>query len=262
MGRLLKLAALVLASVPAASAQITSRGTQSVPDLMSHLFGIEFHEPYVALGFASTIGVLWVATYVIFKIGIKRIDAGLDNDGYNSGGFAEALGIDSEESRNILSVLTLLIVLTMLGTGAFAGLIQGWQSLILLAFTFALLAGTIFVIIGGTGGVIGGSAYVAGASAKVTAQGVNQMQEAVDEIGGMENQVDAEEDEEEDDIDDGNDDEADNGARVTEEELEEIIGALNDSVDDMNNLMTEEINELGESIENLEELLELIDLED
>lgn len=255
------MAALVLASVPSVSAQISNRGysgTDSIPDLLSHLFGIELHEPYYALGFAATIGVLWVATYVIFKIGVERIDEGLDNDGYNGGGFAGALGIDDSESRNLLAVLTLLIVLTMLGTGAFAGLIQGWQSLILLAFTFALLAGTIFVIIGGTGGVIGGSAYVTGKSAKVTARGVNEMQEAVSEIGDREGRIDREEQQEEDEIEDGEEQEADEEAEITAEELERVIQLIDDVEGRMNRLLEEEEEELEEDLENLRRIIELL----
>jgi len=167
-------------SLPLATSQITGTGTQSVPDLLSHLLGINVSEPYQILGITATVAVLWVSTYVIFKVGIKKIDEGLERDGHRNSGLANALGIDDSESRNVLAVLTLLIVLTMIGTGAFMGIIRGWQSLILLAFSFALLAGTIFVIIGGTGATIGGTAYVTGKSAKTTARGVEEMQDAVD----------------------------------------------------------------------------------
>ena len=180
VGKKLYPSLIALSSLPIATAQITGRGTQSVPDLMSHLLGINISEPYQILGITATVGILWVSTYIIFKVGIKKIDEGLDRDRHRKSGLAGALGIDDDESRNVLAILTLLIVLTMIGTGGFMGLIRGWQSLILLAFTFALLAGTIFVLIGGTGATIGGSAYVTGKSAKVTAKGVEEMQDAVD----------------------------------------------------------------------------------
>ncbi|MFB6116820.1 MAG: hypothetical protein ABEK10_04905, partial [Candidatus Nanosalina sp.] len=132
----------IIAASPV-SAQITGTGTRSVTGMISHLLGINIYEPYQILGISATVGVLWVSTYVIFKVGIKRIDEGLNNDGYSDSSIAEALGVDTDNSRNLLAVLTLLIVLTMIGTGAFMGMIRGWQSLILLAFSFALLAGVL-----------------------------------------------------------------------------------------------------------------------
>jgi hypothetical protein len=263
MGRRVLAFLASIASIPAASAQITSGGyygNQGVFDLISHLLGIDIHEPYQVLGITATIGVMWVSTYVIFKIGIKKIDEDV-GDGYGSP-FAEALGIDNSDDRNILAVLTLLVVLTMMGTGAFAGLISGWQSLIILAFTLALLAGLIFLLIGGTGGIIGGTAYTAGASAQVTAEGVDQLRDGLQDIRDLENDVDRQEDEEEDDIDDGDDDEADEEAQYTEQELEEILNALENAMDDLGDLTAEEIRELGDAIENLEEIIDLLDLED
>ncbi|MFB6116379.1 MAG: hypothetical protein ABEK10_02595, partial [Candidatus Nanosalina sp.] len=133
MDRRLFLLLTFLASTIPASAQITGGygGTRSVTGMISHLLGIDIYQPYQVLGITATVGVLWVSTYVIFKVGIKKIDEGLNN---KSSGIAGALGVDDDNSRNLLAVLTLLIVLTMIGTGAFMGMIRGWQSLILLAF--------------------------------------------------------------------------------------------------------------------------------
>lgn len=250
--------------LPISSAQITSGYGQSssVTGMISHLLGIEIYEPYQILGITATVGILWVSTYVIFKVGIKKIDEGLDRDRHRSSGLADALGIDDSESRNVLAVLTLLIVLTMIGTGAFMGMIRGWQSLILLAFSFALLAGTIFVIIGGTGGVIGGSAYVTGKSAKVTAKGVNELQDAVDEIGNRENRVEDEEREEEDDIDGGDEDEADDEAEITAEELEVIVNMISDVEEELDDLIEELDDELQQDLQEIRRVVELLGEED
>ena len=68
-------------SISAVSAQITGSGTDSVPSMISHLLGINIYEPYQILGITATVGILWVSTYVVFKVGIKKIDDGLNNDG-------------------------------------------------------------------------------------------------------------------------------------------------------------------------------------
>jgi len=264
MGRRITAILTFLASIPTASAQIANygySGSNSIFGLMSHLLGIDIYRPYAALGVASTIGIMWVSVYIIFKIAIKKMDEDL-GDNLESP-FADAFGLnDNDDDRNILAVFTLLIVLAMLGTGAFTGLIQGWQALIILTFTLLLLAGLIFLLVGGTGGIIGGTAYTAGVSAEVTAQGVEQLKDGIDRISDLQDEVEDQEEEEEDDIDDGNDDEADNEAEYTEEEIEQIIDALENSLGDLEGLTAEEIHELGDAIENLEEIIELLNLED
>jgi len=258
-------ALLTLFSIlPVTSAQITSGygQTRSVTGMISHLLGINIYEPYQVLGITATVGVLWVSTYVIFKVGIKKIDESLDQDGHGKSGLQDALGVDDKESRNVLAVLTLLIVLTMIGTGAFMGVISGWQSLILLAFTFALLAGTIFVIIGGTGGVIGGSAYVTGKSAQATARGVNELKDAIDEISDREERVADEENEEKDDIDNGNEDEADDEAEITAEELEVIVNMISDVEDEIDDLIGHLEDELQEDLEEIRRVVELLGEDD
>ena len=256
---------LALVSIlPVSSAQITSGygQTSSVTGMISHLLGVEIYEPYQILGITATVGILWVSTYIIFKVGVNKIDENLKKDGHRKTGLANALGIDDKESRNVLAVLTLLIVLTTIGTGAFMGLIRGWQSLILLAFSFALLAGTIFVIVGGTGGVIGGSAYVTGKSAKVTAKGVNELQDAVDEIGNRENRIEDEEREEEDDIDEGDEDEADDEAEITAEELEVIVNMISNVETELDELIEELEDELQQDLQEIRRVVELLGEDD
>jgi hypothetical protein len=222
--------------------------------MINHLLGINVYNPYEILGITATFGVLWVSTYVVFKVGIKRIDEGLDKNGYDDSGLQDALGVDDSSSRNVLAVLTFLIVLTTIGTGAFLEIIRGWQSLIILAFLFALLAGLVFVIFGGAGAVIGAT----GASARIGARGVNQVQKAINEIGDREDRIDDEEDEEEDDIDDGNEDDADDKARITAEELEQIVEMIDDTEEQLDDVIEELEEELDEEIESVRKLVELL----
>lgn len=248
------------------TAQITSRGygnTHSLPELLSHLFGIEFYNPYEALGFASTLGVLWISTYVIFKVGIKRIDEGLDNDGVSSkSGIADALGVENDKSRNVLAIVTLLIVLSMMGTGAFYGIINGWRTLILLAFTISILAGLIFVLVGGAGGIIGGAKLSRGLGKQVEARGVEEMAEAEERIAEAEERLLEAEKKAQEDYEEGNEEKADQEIHYDEEQLEGIIETLEDGLDNIENLTAEEIEDLGNAIKNLENLVELLDLGD
>lgn len=179
--------------LPYSSAQITSGGAASTTGLISNLLGLNFSEPYVVIGFSATFGLMWLSVYIIFKVSIERIDSSYG--GRRDTPFADAMGIDDDNSRNILAVLTLLITLSTVGTGAFAGLIQGWQSLVLLLFAFMLLAGLMFVLVGGTGGIIGGAAYTTGKAAKIASRNIEKMKEDVDELRGEEEALDDIEDE-------------------------------------------------------------------
>jgi hypothetical protein len=260
MNRWLFLLSVFLSYTASASAQITSGygSTRSIPEMINHLLGINVYNPYEILGITATFGVLWVSTYVIFKVGIKRIDEGLDNNNARNSGLQDALGVDDSNSRNVLAVLTLLIVLTTIGTGAFLDIIRGWQSLIVLAFLFSILAGLVFVVFGGVGGVIGAT----GASARIGYRGVEQVQKTLDEISDREDRIDEEEDEEEDDIDDGNEDDADDKARITAEELEQIVDMIDDTEEQLDEVIEELEEELDEEIESVRKLVELLGDED
>jgi len=187
MSRLGAIFSTIVFLVPVSSAQITDGGTQSIPGMISHLLGIELSNPYVLLGFTATFGIMWLSIYVIFKIGIKRFDSGYGSR--RDKPLSEALGLDDKNSRNMLAVLTLLITFSTLGTGAFYGLIQGWQSLILLLFTFMLLAGLLFILIGGTGGIIGGTAYVTGKTTKTVSNSLQQAKQDIDELRSEEETI-------------------------------------------------------------------------
>jgi hypothetical protein len=254
-------------SLPRVSAQITGGG--SITGIISGTLGINVAEPYQALGVAATVGVMWVSAYVIFKIGIKKLDEGLDNG--RSGGLADAVGIGSQDDRNILAVLTLLIVLSTLGTGAFMGLIQGWQSLILLGFSFMLLAGLLFILIGGTGGIIGGGAWMTGKSAQMAAEGLEEALEQTDRIRGEEGEVDEiEEDveDEEQDADGRNDDGEDGNGEEVEREIEDIIRKIERAsklIEDIENRLDSsldtEIDALKDETQHLRELAKLLGIQ-
>jgi hypothetical protein len=263
MGRGLK--SLLISTVlfsPVASAQITGGGyyeSYSLVELFSEVIGIQISNPYELGGILATLGVLWVSTYIVFKSAITFMDENLDE---HNDLFADAVGLSDPDDRNILAVLTLLIVLTMLGTMGFAGIINGWQSIIILTFLFGMLAAFFLIIFGGTGAAIGGAALGAGVGARATAEGVNQLQDALNDIELMEEREDEEEGEAEDDLDQGDDEQADRDARVAEEDLEDIVNALEGAIDELDDLVEEEYRELGQAIENLEETVQLLDLED
>ena len=260
MGRWSKLALLFSAVIPTASAQITNGGygygTASIPELFSQLFGIRVSDPYQLLGILATFSVMWVSTYIIFKVALQYLDENLEDNMDTP--FQDAVGLTDEDSSNVLAVLTLLITLTVIGSAGFAGLINGWQAMILLAFTFMILAGTIFIIIGGVGGTVAGSTYLAGASINATAKGIEETKEALDRVGAEEEQIEREEEREEEEIDDGDEEEADEEANATAQELEEVIQILSDAEDELNELFEEEIDELEDDIDRIRRIINLL----
>ncbi|WP_414837303.1 hypothetical protein ACK3SF_03485 [Candidatus Nanosalina sp. VS9-1] len=269
MGRWRKLVLLFTAFIPSTSAQITNGGyygygSASLPELLSQVFGIRVSEPYHVLGILATFSVMWVSAYVIFKIALQYLDKNLEDSNMDTP-FQDAVGLTDDDSRNVLAVLTLLITLTVVGSAGFTGLIRGWQSMILLAFTFMILAGTLFILIGGVGGTIAGSAYITGASVKATSSGVGQMvegieatKEALDRAETEEEQIEEEEAREEDEIDEGEEEEADEEAETTARELEQVIRILSDAEDEINELMDEEIDELEEDIDRIRRIINLL----
>jgi len=259
-----------------ASAQITGSGNfQSIPALFSQILGINVSNPYNVLGVLATFAVMWVSAYVIFKIAITKLDGDT-----RRGGFADSLGIKNKEDTNLLAVLTLLITLTLLGTGAFYGLIRGWQSMILLMFTFMLIAGILFVLIGGSGLLFGGGSYLAGKAAKSTIEGVNEVREASEMISTEEDDVEEIEknvDEEEDDIKDreergegksrGGEDEG--GGSTVERELEDVIRKIERSIqliEDIEGLFDEsleqEIENMKNDLQTMKRILQVLGVEE
>lgn len=276
-----------------ASAQITGSGNfQSIPGLFSDIFGINVSDPYNALGLLATFSVMWVSTYVIFKVSIKKLDG--DTGRRGNGGFADSLGLTSEEDTNLLAILTLLITLTVLGTGAFYGLLRGWQAMILFAFVFMLLAGTIFILIGGTGLLFGGGSYMAGKTAKSMMEGVKEVKEASEMIEREEETVEKIEkgtDEEEDDIKDresrgeggddgtgeggsktgrdGDESEGGSGDSTVEREVEDVIQRIertiqliNDVEDNFDESLEQELENMKNDLQTMKRILKALGVED
>lgn len=261
MGRWSELALLFSAVIPTASAQITNSGygygTASIPELFGQLFGISISEPYQLLGVLATFSAMWVSTYIIFKVALQYLDDNLEDSNMDTP-FQDAVGLTDEDSTNVLAVLTLLITLTVVGSAGFAGLINGWQAMILLAFTFMILAGTIFIIIGGVGGTVAGSTYLAGASVNATARGIEETKDALNRVEAEEQQIEREEEREEEEINDGDEEEADEEANATARELEEVIQTLSNAEDELNELFEEEIDELEDDIERIRRIINLL----
>ena len=286
MKRLSGLIASFLALAGSASAQITGgglNGTSSIPELLSQIFGINVGNPYELVGLLATFGLMWVSTYVIFKIALKKLDEGLENG--RSGGFTDAVGLRNSDDRNILAVLTLLVTLSIVGTGAFYGVIQGWQSIVLLAFTFMILAGLMFIILGGTGLIFGGGSYIAGKSAKAAVDGVKELSQELDGVRGEESQVDEIEesiDEEEDDVEErerrgdtgggtggGSGDGEASGESTAEREIEDVeekleraIQLINDIEERLEDDISTELESLRDDLEQLKRILKLLGLEE
>ena len=288
MNRLSGLALSTVALAGPASAQITGgglNGTTSIPALFSQIFGIDVGNPAALVGLLATFGLMWLSTYVIFKVSLKKLDEGLDTG--RNGGFTGAVGLGSSDDRNILAVLTLLVTLSVVGTGAFYGLIRGWQSIVLLAFTFMILAGLMFVLLGGTGLIFGGGSYIAGKSTKTAVDGVKELSNELDNVRGEEEKVDEIEesiDDEEDDVEErerngytggrnggsggSGDGEASGGSTVEREigdvaeKLERAIQLINDIEDRLDGDIASELENLKEDLKKLRKLLELLGLED
>ncbi|WP_414837305.1 hypothetical protein ACK3SF_03495 [Candidatus Nanosalina sp. VS9-1] len=278
MKRLSQLVLVFSLLLSEASAQITGGGfgsTASIPALLSELLGINIGNPTELIGLLATFGLMWLSAYLIFKIAIGKLDEGLD--GRN--GFADAFGIARSEDRNILAVLTLLVTLSVIGTGAFYGLIRGWQSMILLAFTFMIIAGLMFVLIGGTGFILGGGGYLLGKSAKSVARGVKEASEEVEKIRGEEDEVEELEesiDREEDDArrkeegdTDSSTDTGSRGASEVERELEDIANRLErviQLIEDIENRIegsiSTELENLKNDLQALKELLRALGVQE
>ena len=288
MNRLSGLMLSLVALAGSASGQITGgglNGTASIPGLLSEILGININNPTALVGLLATFGLMWVSTYVIFKIALQKLDEGLETG--RNGGFMDAVGLKNSDDRNILAVLTLLVTLSVVGTGAFYGIIQGWQSIVLLAFTFMILAGLMFVILGGTGLIFGGGSYLAGKSAKAVAGGVEKLSRELDSVRSEEQQVDDIEDDiddEEDDVEDkeksgdtggqrggsgGDGGDGAGGRTRVEVEIEDIVEKLeraiqliNDIEDRLDEDIASELENLKEDLQKLKKLLQLLGLED
>ncbi len=151
-----------------------SGGFGGVIPLIANILGINPSNPYQLIGVLATFGIISLINYIILKKAFTKMDM-LDVVNLNSS------GTHSDDGRNILAILSVLMTLSIVGTGAFMGIINGFRQIILLLFAFIILGGTIMVLTGGTGLTIGGVSWVTGKSAKVGSKGFKSGAEAFDD---------------------------------------------------------------------------------
>ena len=248
----------ILTSITAsASAQISggSGEVTSVFAIISEVLGINVQDPYNAIAVLATLGVMSLSTYIVLKVGAKKLDI---QDSVLPGGGTHSSG----GGRNLLALMSVAITLTIFGTGAAAGLIQGFQSIFLLGFVFMILGGLTFVIIGGAGGIFGGGSYVTGKTMKATAEGIKEGSEALDKADTL---LRGAEEEAQDGAESGDSDEEEESVeRIEEAErlLNQVLSRCANDLERDEQILRDAINEVKETIgyaEDEEEKLGHID---
>lgn len=146
----------LLAFLPLASAQ----EVQGIIPLLTDLIGIQVGNPQVAIGVAASFGLMVALVYSVMKIGAEKLEV------------AESLmGGQYGEGRNVLLIISVLIGLSTLGTGAFGTLVQSFGLIsVVLILSIAFVA--VFAV--GSFGAFGagGAAKFAGsAGEKLGAKG-------------------------------------------------------------------------------------------
>ena len=239
----LAISAFLTSITASASAQVTGGSGQitSVFEIISEILGINVQNPYNALAVLATLGIMCLSTYIILKIGAKKLDIEdtvLPGSGSRGGG------------RNILAVLSVLITLTIFGTGAASGLIQGFQAMFTLGFLFLMIAVGAFVVLGGTGVIFGGGAAVGGASLKATADGMekasNLASDAEETLFGAEKEI-------QDGAENGNEDEEEDAA----EEIQQALKTLNDIQQISSTQLEDDRKRVQDAMKGVREELEL-----
>ena len=239
----LAISAFLTSITASASAQVTGGSGQitSVFEIISEILGINVQNPYNALAVLATLGIMCLSTYIILKIGAKKLDIEdtvLPGSGSTGGG------------RNILAVLSVLITLTIFGTGAASGLIQGFQAMFTLGFLFLMIAVGAFVVLGGTGVIFGGGAAVGGASLKATADGMekasNLASDAEETLFGAEKEI-------QDGAENGNEDEEEDAA----EEIQQALKTLNDIQQISSTQLEDDRKRVQDAMKGVREELEL-----
>lgn len=141
-------------------------GMTSINELLQQLLGVQINDPYAFAGILASLGVLWGATYVALKTGFSKL------------GLEEHVFPDSRgNGRNIVAVISLLVVLSMVGTGSFATIISSWQALVGLSFAFGVVVLFIYLIFGGTGALFGGTAYIGSRAIDSTYNSISEASE-------------------------------------------------------------------------------------
>ncbi|MFQ3307850.1 MAG: hypothetical protein ACI977_000061 [Candidatus Nanohaloarchaea archaeon] len=130
------------------------------------------------IGIAATFGLLWVSVYMILKKLVVKFDLQqLFN--LESGGIGQA-----ENKRNLLAVLSLLLIISMMGAGHWIeplGLIWDIQQILVVALVFGVIALLISVLGGGAAGV----AWTTGKTGKALNQGLQEIKDARQELNNI-----------------------------------------------------------------------------
>lgn len=247
------------------AAQISGEGSgvfASITDILSTIIGVETLSPTNMFYFAIGLGIIWVTLTIILQ-------KGLDELGLSSV-FTDA-GYGSEGSNRMLYVLSLLLTLMMVGTGAITGLIAGLQSFFLLAVgsivialliaaLFGLPSGALFGLGAGAkalgkassfSGVDGGSAKKAAETAgKGFNKAKNLVQKAEEEMKEVEKEEkeakqkqDAEEAEHAAKVEEEAEKDLEQAENITENILEQELQQLDDTLDEARKELNMERNE-------------------
>ncbi|MFB6241963.1 MAG: hypothetical protein ABEJ36_04125 [Candidatus Nanosalina sp.] len=167
------LIALLLGLTSLASAQVTETGFVGIIPLITQILGIRANL-FSVLGFVATYGVINLFVYMFFKIVARTASEKTD---YISS--RDLFG--GSDGRNLIAILSVLFTLSgVFGAGA-AGIINGFQSLIVLTILLGLLVGFAMVFLGGGGAALGSVPFAGGLGARALGKGTK---EGAKQVGG------------------------------------------------------------------------------
>lgn len=143
----------------------------SLTGVLRSIIGVETLSPSNMFYFAIGLGILWVTITIILETGLDKLGLG---------DIFQSSGLYQDGSKKLLYVLSLLITLTTVGTGAVTGLVAGLQSFFLLAVVSVVIALLVAVLFG----LPSGALFGIGAGSKVLGKGTSYAKEGTKELGG------------------------------------------------------------------------------
>ena len=162
--RLYGLLVSLLAFTSYASAQPTD--FVGIIPLITGILGIEGNFT-VVLGFLATFGFMNVSVYVVFKVLFKSASEKTDM-------ISEYDLFGGNDGRNLVAILSFLFTTAgVFGAGA-TGIINGFQSVIILALVMDLVAFLFIVLLGGGGVALGSIPFAGGAGARAAGKGLKE----------------------------------------------------------------------------------------
>ncbi|MFB6143668.1 MAG: hypothetical protein ABEJ98_00005, partial [Candidatus Nanohaloarchaea archaeon] len=222
----------------------------SFTDLLRTIIGVETLSPSNMFYFAIGLGIIWVTLTIVLEKGLEKL--GMED-------VFTGTGMGNEGSKKMLYVLSLLLTLMMVGTGAVTGLVAGLQSFFMLAIASILLAllitalfglpsGALFGLGGGMkalgkasdfSGIDSGTAKKAG---KSVGKGLEKAKNFIQEAEQDMNEVEKEEQEA---AQQGNFEEAKHAAR----EEEEAEGDMEKAGGEIERVLSAEMDEISETLQ-------------